>query len=327
MSWGRVAEQTDHLIITSDGVVVNGNRRLCAMRELLAQTKAQYSNFENIQCLVLPASATTREILELEIGLQMQPETKLPYEWTALGRAVRDLRNEGLGDDKIAKLMNRDANDIGRSASMIDAADLYLAEWLSKPNSYSLLDGTEQAFKQIATRNWGKADEPYLREQTRKFDFFVVEQRGHLETESAYSLINAIENNPRNFLKALAAEWDIDLPPKPQGKQHKISFDDQPGEEFDYTPLLDILIKARGSDALAKTRMEELVNVCEIVNDQGKQREKAALKFAKEAEKKLYSIDLRGADPATFSEINKLLEQCQAHCDRISGEIAQRKQS
>ena len=74
----RVKEQTEHLIITDVGVVVNGNRRLAAMRELLADDSQMYPGFVNVLCLVLPGSATPSEILELEIGLQMQPETCLP---------------------------------------------------------------------------------------------------------------------------------------------------------------------------------------------------------------------------------------------------------
>jgi hypothetical protein len=230
-----------------------------------------------------------------------------------------------MDDEAIAVLMNRDKNDIQRSARMIDAADLYLSEWLDRPNAYGLLEGTEQAFKQVATRNWGKADEAALREQTRKFDFFVIEHRDQLQTDSAYSLINAIESNPRNFLKTIAAEWDIDLAVKASDQQFDISFD-EPGEtEFDYAPLLDVLVAARADSQVAKNRLDSLVNVCAIVSDQGKERERAALKFVKQAEKSLNAADLRGADPTTFAEIEKLLERCQAHCERLFAEAMQRK--
>lgn len=318
----RVAEQTEHLILTADGVVVNGNRRLCAMRELYEADRTAYGSFANVNCLILPESATTREILELEIGLQMQPETKLPYEWTALGRAVRDLRTQRMNDDDIASLMNRDKQDIQRAATMIDAADLYLNEWLNKPNAYNLLDDTEQAFKQVATRNWGKLDDPATREQTRKFDFFVIEQRKQI-SDSAYTLINAIELNPKLFLDTIAAEWDIDL--KPAEKSiHKISFDEPESSTppTDYTPLMQMLLETRTDPLRAKVRVESLAQVCAIVGEQGKERERAALKFSRSAEKALSAVELRTADPTTFGEISSVIARCSEICDRIAAEIA-----
>lgn len=322
----RAAEQTEHLIITHDGVVVNGNRRLAAMRELISEPSGTFVAFANVACIVLPESATPPEVRRLEIGLQMQPETRLPYEWTALGRAVRDLRAEGMRDVEIAQEMNRDVTEVARAAIMIDAADLYLAEWMSKPDAYRLLDGSEQAFKQVATRNWGQALETNLREKTRKFDFFLIENRDKIVSERAYSLINTIEQSPRKFLEQVALEWDIDLQRVQPVGELPISFDDPADEELDYAPLLEELSRARSDPDLSKRRVEELVQICAIVGDQSKNREKAALKFAKDAEKALRSIDLRTADPSTYGDIASRLTECSSLSERLLQEIeAQRK--
>jgi hypothetical protein len=322
----RAAEQTEHLIITHDGVVVNGNRRLAAMRELIAEPGGAYAGFANIVCLVLPESATPREVRTLEIGLQMQPETRLPYEWTALGRAVRDLRRDSMQDDEIAREMNRDIVEIRRAAIMIDAADLYLTEWIGKPNAYRLLEDTEQAFKQVATRNWGQSAEAGLREKTRQFDFFLIENRKDIMSERAYSLINTIEQSPRKFLEQVALEWDIDLPKASPTNDLAISFEDPTEEVLDHTPLINELLRARKDPELSKRRVEELVQICAIVGDQSKNREKAALKFARDAEKALRSIDLRTADPGTYSDIATRLLECSALAERLQQELStQRK--
>jgi hypothetical protein len=319
----RVGEQTEPLIITSDGVVVNGNRRLCAMRHLLkSEDKSSYGSFRNVLSLVLPASTTEKEILELEIGLQMQTETKLPYEWTALGRAVRDLRAQQFSDDAIASLMNRDKQDIQRAARMIDAADLYLREWLGRPNAYNELDDTEQAFKQIAVKNLARADGIELREQTRKFDFFVIENRRRL-TDSAYSLINAIESNPAVFLDRLATEWDVDLKPV-DVEPTEISFEDAETKTFDYSPLLERLEKARGDESDCQARLSSLEQVCVMVGEQSKGREKAALNFARKAERALAAIDIRTADPGTHREILEVMSRCIELCQRVDDDLTQR---
>ena len=223
----RVKEQTEELLISSDGVVVNGNRRLAAMRELWASNGRDYGKFEYISCAVLPESATGDEVLKLEIQLQMQPDTKLPYDWTVVALAARDLIARGYNNDQIGKLMNRDKDEIIRILNMIDGADMYLGEWLGTPMAYDQLDETEQAFKQVATRNLQQGDHTALREVTRKFDFLLIQERKGIETR-AYELINNIEANPEQFLNAMAAEWSIELQGielQPQD-QLKISFDD-----------------------------------------------------------------------------------------------------
>jgi hypothetical protein len=323
----RAAEQTEDLIISADGVVVNGNRRLSAMRELLCEESERCRRFSDVVCAVLPESATLPEILKLEIGLQMQPETKLPYEWTALGRAVRDLRDQGMDDGDIAEIMNRDKADIARSAKMIDSADLYLNDWLNKPNDFDELDDTEQAFKQIATRNFGKTDDAVIREITRQFDFFVVEQRGRL-TDRAYALVNAIEDNPTLFLDTMAAELEIDLPiaPPAPGSQHKIAFDNvQPEIQKDYGVLVTKLAEIRTTDAAAEAAIKTVEAVCRIIAEQGRNRDKAALKFAKNAEKALLAVDLQIGDPATYSEIDTVLSKCIELSERLKTEIAARQ--
>jgi hypothetical protein len=321
----RVKEQTDYLIITRDGVVVNGNRRLAAMRELVADDAQMYASFANVQCAVLPASATPPEILELEIGLQMQPDTKLPYEWTALGRAARDLRARNVPEEKIAALMNRDLADVQRAITMIDAADMYLAEWLRKPDSYSLLDGTEQAFKQVAARNWGREEDAELRETTRKFDFFVIEHRDVI-SERAYDLINRIEQNPRDFLNQLAVEWDVTLPKRAkQPEDLEITFEDGVDPSPDYSVLSAQLLLARNDKEDARRRMESVAQVCEIVGEQAKEKGKAALKFARSAFKALNAIDLRASEPATWGDLYSLLQGCENRCQELVADINSRR--
>lgn len=320
----RVAEQTEDIIISFDGIVVNGNRRLSAMRELFTIDPVRFKGFGQVLCAVLPASATAQEILQLEIGLQMQPETKLPYEWTALGRAVRDLRDAGVSDQTIAQLMNRDKIDVARAAKMIDSADIYLGEWLQQPDSYNLLDGTEQAFRQIAVKNLGRTEDAAIREVTRKFDFFVIEERTHL-TDRAYNRINAIEGNPELFLESLATEMGIELvPAKDQAPAQGIFFG-APVLGLDYSPLIEQIAAVRGDEEAAKGLVQTIEQVCELVKEQGRNREHAALEMVRKARKTLAGVDVTSAAPGDYGDILATLEGCDTLIDRISAEIAARK--
>lgn len=322
----RVRQQTDELILSAEGVVVNGNRRLAAMRELLREDPDLFGSFAHVNCVVLPASATADEIRSLEIALQMQPETKLPYEWTALGRAVRDLREAGHTDEEIMREVNRSKPEIQRAAKMVDAAELYLESWLAKPQNFGELRGTEQAFIQIATRNYGKQDNIAQREATRKFDFFLIEHRETL-TDSAYALINTIETNPDAFLSAVAVELGVTLAPATPvpGFQPKIRFDDESDAGApDYQPLVDALVAVRGDKERAETTVRAIEDICDVVAEQGKNRDKAALKFASKAEKDLGLVDINTAAPSTYDEIAQVLDRCIERIERLQQDIQQR---
>lgn len=315
----RVQRQTEDLIISMDGVVVNGNRRLAAMRELWETKRPEFSSFEHVSCAVLPASTTAEEVLALEIELQMQPDTKLPYDWTVIGLAARDLLNLKYAPGHIARLMNRDEEEVKRAVKMIDCADMYLQEWLNLPRGYDNLDRTEQAFRQIATRNVGVPDKTDIREITRKFDFFLVEKRNVIDTR-AYELINNIEGSPDLFLSTLAGEWALDLSkrkaePKPQ---LKIDFSDVDDESTapDFSVLVDHLESIRGNREKENEAAAVVEQVSLIVGEQGKKKELAALKFAKAAHAKLAAINVRTASEATYAELQSTLNACIELCEK-----------
>jgi hypothetical protein len=324
----RVRLQTDEIIISADGVVVNGNRRLAAMRELHRIDPNGFSGFGHVNCMVLPKSATADEIRSLEIALQMQPETKLPYEWTALGRAVRDLSDANVPEAEIMAEMNRSKSEIQRAVKMVEAAEAYLNTWLEKPQNFDLLKDTEQAFIQIATRNLGKQDNVAQREVTRQFDFFLVEHRDLL-SDSAYTLINTIETNPEAFLTAVAVEFGVTLeaPAPATGPEPTISFDDDVSGGVDYAPLIDLLIAARDDDEGRERTVRTIEEVCDVVAEQGKNRDKAALKFAVKAEKSLTLVDLTTAAPSTYYEINAALERCIERIEKLQHQLQELNES
>src|SRR5690606_23148750 len=47
-------QQTEPLILTHDGFVISGNRRLCAFRELLEEDYEKYKRFSQVRVVILP---------------------------------------------------------------------------------------------------------------------------------------------------------------------------------------------------------------------------------------------------------------------------------
>jgi hypothetical protein len=66
-------EQDEPLILDRKGFVVNGNRRLCALRELLAADPKAFQRYVHVDVVVLPA-CSPKDIDELEAQLQVQED-------------------------------------------------------------------------------------------------------------------------------------------------------------------------------------------------------------------------------------------------------------
>lgn len=84
------ARQTEPLLVTRDGLVVNGNRRLAAMRELMAREPDRYARFARVSVALLPGDMPDDEIEYVEAALQMAPDLKLDYSWINRRLKLRD---------------------------------------------------------------------------------------------------------------------------------------------------------------------------------------------------------------------------------------------
>lgn len=78
--------QQDPGVLTTSGVLVNANTRAVALREL----RQKY-----VKVLVLPQDATSKEITDIELRLQMEQEVKQPYSFTSSLLFIEDLINSG----------------------------------------------------------------------------------------------------------------------------------------------------------------------------------------------------------------------------------------
>jgi hypothetical protein len=95
--------QQDPGVITTSGVLVNANTRAVALRHL----RQKY-----IKVLVLPVDATSKEITDLELRLQMEQEVKQPYSFTSSLLFIEDLINSGdYNTLEIGKALRSDLTD------------------------------------------------------------------------------------------------------------------------------------------------------------------------------------------------------------------------
>ncbi len=141
-------EQEEPLILSHDGFVVNGNRRLCAMRILLERDKQRYAHFENVDVVILPP-ATERQIDDLEADLQIHRDIKADYTWTARAFLYKWRKEEhGYTDDEIAQRYELTKPEVREWIQMLEYADRYLAS-RGIPGQYEEIETDEFAFRQI----------------------------------------------------------------------------------------------------------------------------------------------------------------------------------
>ncbi len=99
-------------IITCDGVLVDGNRRVSLMRQILSENS--YSPSERARCekfraIVLPEDADKKEILRLETTFQMGADEKVGYNAIEKYLHAQDLADQGFSTADIAEFMNLDS--------------------------------------------------------------------------------------------------------------------------------------------------------------------------------------------------------------------------
>jgi hypothetical protein len=144
----RLAQQTEPLLVQFDGTVINGNRRLAAMRQLLAQDKDRYAGFADVLVAVLPSDTAPAEVEYVEAALQMAPETKLGYGWIDRRLKLRKQRDElRLPVEQIqAAYRITDPTQIDRELAELALVEQYLSEYCAEPGRYSLVADAEVLF-------------------------------------------------------------------------------------------------------------------------------------------------------------------------------------
>lgn len=157
--------QRQPAIITYDGYVLNGNRRLAA----LIDEGAQY-----MDCVVLPKDAIPRDLYELELDLQMARETKAKYDWVDELLHIRHGIDD-LGEDEsvVAKKMGTNKQEIKHKLGMLYLVDFYL-EWLGKPNQHYLVGGDKDKQVFIELEKFTKKTKDMERQKIAREEAFTI---------------------------------------------------------------------------------------------------------------------------------------------------------
>jgi hypothetical protein len=273
---------------------------------------------------VLPP-LTPSQIMEIEVRLQMRPETRLSYGWVNECLMVRRLLNSGRDEKQVALLMREKPKDILASLAALNEADIYLNDWRHAPGDYRLVKDDEQFFYDLPSRLKGK--EGQLLEASRRIGWVLVERSRELGRR-VYAYNRMFGDRAPEVLSRLAERIDVDL--NAQSGGDTVAADDPLEIDLGETPtptgqLYDPLLKAIDDSSRRKEIFDELRDVCEtlIAGDRTIEEGKLALDTIQQANRLLGEVDFTKAAQATYAALDKQLESVLHRATELAQKLTQ----
>jgi hypothetical protein len=307
-------KQRQPILITQRGVVVNGNRRLAAMRHLYDTDADQFREFSHIKCQLLPATATESEIVDVEVRLQMKQRTELDYDWINECIAVRELRDSGRTMRELVAMMNKKKVEIDDAINALTEADLYLSEWLNQPGNYEAVEDAKQLFFDIGENVFPKTGQE--QELSRRIAWLLADRRGTLKRR-VYDFKPMFGKKSDEVAAKLAERFAL------ESEEDSASEDDNEdifdvdigGESSAFKPLITLLDDLSRRDEVAN----ELVDICEgiIALERDRRNGQMPLALIQQANGKLTEVDMTRASPESLGAIEKQLDAVQSNLERL----------
>ncbi len=327
-------EQWNPLVLTHDGFVVDGNRRLCALRD---------EHSEYVRVVVLPEDAESPEIFETEIELQMARETRAEYNWVDQALHIR-YGIEQLGErvEVLAERMRMDVDEIRASIAELAMVDMYL-DWLGSPGKYHLVPAarggtTQQAFRELTQRLSTQAAQRLSREEhqaIRETCFAVILSDGGYS--DVRRVITNLTRSPQEFVRRVIEDLPDDLRREIETEGTSESLARTREERSDQDDLLAQLAQSEprtGSAAAqgillvvrdptrARRAGQSVIRVAEdlAAEDREAQRLALPLQRVQRALREIDGVDLR-SDTQNLDEVARTLAELIAEAERLMNEI------
>ncbi|MCC3378451.1 hypothetical protein ACFQ5D_16560 [Paenibacillus farraposensis] len=253
-------EQEEPLILDSNGFVVNGNRRLCAMRELNKkdlEARNYPPKFSHIEVIILPPCSED-DILTLEGKLQIVEDIQADYVWTAEGCMYRSLRDKkGYSTERIATIYDKKQENIEDIILLLTYVDQYL-ESRNTPKQYELVLKEKFAFEAIIKGRKKLSDNDDKKDIFQSISFSLIEEGPLPGMGRLHSFIPKVVDNIDAIIERALQEFPLSEE-QVSMKNESIEGGDLLGED-DFE--IDLVNLARSLD-----KEENRTNIVHIVKD------------------------------------------------------------
>lgn len=252
--------QEEPLILTHLGFVVNGNRRLCAMREILEDNEETnrelYNRFQYVNVIVLPP-CDEKDIDELEAQLQIKKDIKADYSWISEACMLRKKqRVYSYSDTVLAEMYGMKEKGVRELLDKLAHVDLYL-ESRHKPKEYEKVAKSEFAFEQLQKFR-GKFKDTTEKDIFTSLTYCIIDNP---PTGRIYETIPQVAEHLPKIIERLQGELEIE------------ETDDEYGDIFDEV-LDDSSLENLAITVSDPEKQEQIIEVIKDVIDEEKEREK-----------------------------------------------------
>src|SRR3989344_718512 len=132
----QLGEQREVAVITHDGIVVNGNRRMATIEELHIKHPSRWNELWVVR---LPEDISEKDLWKIEAGLQLSKEKVADYGPVNNLLMIKEGKRAGLSEAEIAASMygwteKQVASDLER----LNLIDIFL-QFFDQPNNYGLI--------------------------------------------------------------------------------------------------------------------------------------------------------------------------------------------
>jgi hypothetical protein len=291
--------QKEPILISPEGVVLNGNRRLAAMRELLASDSETYKRFSTVKAAVLP-QLTPEEEQDIEVRLQMTPLTKLDYSWVDQGLMIQHyIQVRGFSTKDVAKKLGWSEKKVKQNLVALQEGEAYLANWLEGSRDFHKILNKKQFFFDQNTNLENKTGA--LREATRKLSWAMLSRAAETEDIEGrfYDLNHIFRDKVPQIVKEVNGKF-------PLIESQKESIDD----EFSFDSNDEDLMLKRFAEIMDNSPEREKLRqvTLEVVNEFDEQHQledsgKSPLEHLKKAHKSLSIVNINHASQDSLEQI------------------------
>jgi hypothetical protein len=300
------------LLIDMNGMLINGNRRMAAIRELYKSDEKKYKDFRTVPCAVIQEHLSDIDIKEIENFLQVKREHKAEYSWISLCLEVQNEKKRlNRTTKQIATDMGKSEVEIEKLFNLTNIIDKCLEEDHKSKGNYELIKDQKQL--------WNNTEERASKKGTTKGERDLIYKIARMIS------VNSGKFGDRDYRIASSLQKKNNLS---QVMQH---FKEKYRSIKSSTPIRDKNDPFRGLDRVDPKAQIYPLEVDQIpVKDGDKQiqilldaeesllqsgDDNAAVKYSKDALKKIISMhSMRYPDQykkEVKNNINELIRKCQ----------------
>lgn len=205
--------QRDPLILSKQGYVLNGNRRLAAMRKLSQDTRHS-RRFQDIDVVLLP-QLDESELSAIEMRLQMAIEGKARYNWLdELLVIQKNIKELNMDIEKVRVAMRTTKPTLQLKLLMYELVAEYL-KFANRAGQFFSVVSDEQAFKTLAQglKRYEKRLDLQAELKARAFEIILRKPKNksiHLQIKD---LLNVLPDLAADRVAAKEGARDVPLNP------------------------------------------------------------------------------------------------------------------